>query len=39
MQDILCGKKKVLYLKDVPAFKVPNWPELSVKHCYHLAIE
>ena len=39
IQDILYGKKKVLYQKDVPAKKIPGWPELSVKNCYSMIIE
>ena len=34
IQDILYGKKKVLFQKDVPAKKLPGWPELSVKANY-----
>ena len=33
-QDIMYGKKKVLLQKDVPAKRIPGWPELSVKNCY-----
>ena len=39
IQDILSKRKKVLLLKDVSAKKVPSWPELSVKQCYHLVIK
>ena len=31
LEDILYERKKVLLQKDVPAKKVPGWPELSVK--------
>jgi hypothetical protein len=34
IQDILYKRKKVLLQKNVPAKKVPAWPELSVKQCY-----
>ena len=30
------GRKKVLLQKNVPAKKIPGWPELSVKNCYGL---
>ena len=39
LQDILSGKKNALMQKDVPSFKVPHWPELSVKECYPKAIK
>ena len=38
IQDILYGRKKVLMQKDVPAKKIPSWPELSVKNCYAMII-
>ena len=31
LEDILHERKKVLLQKDVPAKKVPAWPELSVR--------
>ena len=34
IQDILCGKKKALRAKEVPARHIPNWLELSVKNAY-----
>ena len=39
LEEILTGKKKVLLAKDVPSRVVPHFPELSVKECYHKAIE
>ena len=39
IQDILTKKKKVLIQEKVSAKKVPSWPELSVKNCYHEAVE
>ena len=37
LQAILSNKKKVLLQKNVPARKVPNWPQLAVKHVYEPA--
>ena len=34
LQDIMCSKKKVLRQKDVPARKIPQWPQLAVKLIY-----
>lgn len=34
MQDILAERKKVLLARDVPARKVPHWPQLAVKNMY-----
>ena len=34
LQDIMCQKKKVLKQKDVPARKIPHWPQLAVKLIY-----
>ena len=39
IQDILHKRKKVLLQKDVPAKKIPGWPELSVKNCYSTVIQ
>jgi hypothetical protein len=39
IQDVLSGKKKVLRQKEVPARKMPNWPQLAVKIIYPQAIE
>ena len=39
IQDILYGRKKFLYLKNVTAKKMPSWPELAVKNCYGLIME
>ena len=39
IQDILHKRKKVLLQKNVPAKKIPSWPELSVKNCYANVIE
>ena len=30
IQDILYGRKKFLYQKDVTAKKMPSWPELAI---------
>jgi hypothetical protein len=30
----MCSKKKVLRQKDVPARKIPQWPQLAVKLIY-----
>ena len=38
LQAILQGKKKAVKQSLVPARKVPNWPELSVKNLYREAI-
>ena len=34
LQDIMCERKKALKVKDVPARKVPHWPQLAVKIIY-----
>jgi hypothetical protein len=39
LQDILKGKKKGKLAKDVPARKVPTWPELAMKLIYPQVIE
>ena len=39
LQAILQGKKKAIKQSNVPARKVPNWPELGVKHIYSQAIQ
>jgi hypothetical protein len=39
IQDILYQRKKVLLQKDVPAKKIPSWPELAVKNCYGMIKE
>ena len=39
IQDILYQRKKVLLQKDVPAKKIPSWPELAVKNCYDMIKE
>ena len=39
IQDILYQRKKVLLQKDVPAKKIPSWPELAVKNCYEMIKE
>ena len=36
IMDILHKRKKVLLQKNVPAKKIPGWPELSVKRCYSI---
>lgn len=35
----MSGNKKVLKQKEVPARKMPNWPQLAVKIIYPQAIE
>ena len=37
--DILYERKKVLLQKDVPAKKIPGWPELSVKRCLPIILK
>jgi len=34
LQDILKGSKSALKASEVPARKVPHWPELALKHIY-----
>ena len=34
IQDVLCGRKKALKQRDVPARYIPRWPELCVKVIY-----
>ena len=34
IQDLLCKKKKALLQKDVPARKVPMWPQLAIKRVF-----
>ena len=36
IMDILHKRKKVLLQKNVPAKKIPGWPELAVKRCYSI---
>ena len=39
LQAILCGQKKALMQKDVPARSVPSWNELAVKSVYPTVIQ
>ena len=34
IQDLLCKKKKALLQKDVPARKVPMWPQLAMNRVF-----
>ncbi len=34
IQDVLTGRKRVIDSKDVPARRVPHWPELALKNVY-----
>ncbi len=34
IQDVLTCRKKVINSKDVPARRVPHWPELALKNVY-----
>ena len=34
IQDILCKKKKALLQKNVPAHKVPMWPQLAMNRVF-----
>jgi hypothetical protein len=38
LQGIIMGKKTALKATEVPARKVPHWPELALKNVYHQII-
>ena len=39
LQEIMQDRKKVLKTKDVPARKIPHWPQLAIKSIYPQVVE